>query len=90
MAKEAVKTVQTLKDSGFRGADTLAKTATIPKKEEPNEPGERGEPSEPPLTRPISRDEQRGFPPPEDWALRSTRPPRLGEKINHRVPTRLV
>jgi hypothetical protein len=33
----------------------------------PKEPGEHAEPSEPPLTRPISPDEQRGFPPPEDW-----------------------
>src|SRR5208282_6909451 len=29
----------------------------------PKEPGEHAEPSEPPLTRPISPDEQRGFPP---------------------------
>jgi len=35
--------------------------------EGPKEPGEHAEPSEPPLTRPISPDEQRGFPPPEDW-----------------------
>jgi hypothetical protein len=33
----------------------------------PKEPGEHAEPSEPPLTRPINPDEQRGFPPPEDW-----------------------
>ena len=33
----------------------------------PKEPGEDAEPSEPPLTRPINPDEQRGFPPPEDW-----------------------
>src|SRR5208283_3588108 len=33
----------------------------------PREPGEHAEPGEPPLARPSSPDEQRGFPPPEDW-----------------------